>query len=256
MNIEKVGVVYQTTDYGMFAGLVGNRDVMRSRVERIKKSIKENGWITNPIVVNELYEVIDGQGRLMALKELKMPVQYVISKGAGLKECVELNIAQTNWKPVDYAKSYADAGNENYKRLMSLCELYKTISFQCITWIAANMATSTHGIRRTQDGKYKLSKKAFERCKPGLSFISEHHDSIKKLTGASIVIKTSLAWIVNNTEADQKRLAEVIQKRYTQIDPAFSPDQFIENLSKLYNKQLKSGWVYFDDEYRKAKRRH
>lgn len=45
MNIEKVGVVYQTTDYGMFAGLVGNRDVMHSRVERIKKSIKENGWV-------------------------------------------------------------------------------------------------------------------------------------------------------------------------------------------------------------------
>ena len=75
---KKVGTVYSTTDYDSFAKLEGNRDVLQSRKNIIKESIEERGWIRNPVVVNEKMQIIDGQGRFEALKELGMPIEYVI----------------------------------------------------------------------------------------------------------------------------------------------------------------------------------
>lgn len=58
--------IYKTDDHTLFKKLEGNRDV-RS-VEKIIKSIDNVGYVLSPILVNEKYEVIDGQNRLEACK--------------------------------------------------------------------------------------------------------------------------------------------------------------------------------------------
>lgn len=86
--------IYCTSDYTVFKKLLGNRVVLEQRKNTIKNSIIENGYVRNPIVVNEKMEIIDGQGRFEALKELKLPIEYVIAYGAGQKECIALNANQ------------------------------------------------------------------------------------------------------------------------------------------------------------------
>ena len=85
--MEKINTVNRTTDYSLFKRLEGNRNVLEIRVKRITASIKKVGWIQNPVIVNEKMEVIEGQGRLEALKRLGMPVDYIIVPGIGLDEC-------------------------------------------------------------------------------------------------------------------------------------------------------------------------
>ena len=85
--------IYRTTNYGMFRRLLGNRDVTEARISKIVNRIEENGYIESPIAINEKYEVIDGQGRLEALKRLKMPVDYYVVEGAGLKQNTKRSIA-------------------------------------------------------------------------------------------------------------------------------------------------------------------
>lgn len=46
----------KTKDYNMFKLLTGNRDVQRPHVEKIKQSIKNVGYITSPIIVNEKWK--------------------------------------------------------------------------------------------------------------------------------------------------------------------------------------------------------
>ncbi|MBQ2600753.1 ParB N-terminal domain-containing protein [bacterium] len=75
-NDEIVSAVYRTTDYDKFKTLDGNRTVEKSRVNKILKSINDNGYIHCPIIVNERMEIIDGQGRLEAVKQLGIPVEY------------------------------------------------------------------------------------------------------------------------------------------------------------------------------------
>ena len=128
--------VRETNDYGKFKKLLGNREVQEKRISQLMVSIKENGFLNSSIIVNENMEVIDGQARCEALKRLGMPIYYCIHKGAGLKECVDLNIKQGNWTLADYCGSYAANGNLNYIRLAKLMDELKTQYSSCyaIAW--------------------------------------------------------------------------------------------------------------------------
>ena len=99
--------VLVTNDYDMFKRLEGNRSVTELRVKKISNSIKTVGYVMNPIIVNERFEVIDGQGRLEVLRRLELPVYYIVVNGIGRKECIAMNINQTNWSLYDYIQSYA-----------------------------------------------------------------------------------------------------------------------------------------------------
>lgn len=63
-----------TSDYFRFKILDGNRDVLKSHVNKIKESMKKFGWIGPGIIVNEKFEIIDGQTRFYAAKELGLPM--------------------------------------------------------------------------------------------------------------------------------------------------------------------------------------
>ena len=69
-----VANVYETKNYDMFKKLLGNRDVTQQRIEKIKYSIQNVGYVLNPCVINGKNEVIDGQGRIAALRDLDLPV--------------------------------------------------------------------------------------------------------------------------------------------------------------------------------------
>lgn len=68
--MKQTNEIKRTNNYDMFKRLEGNRFVDPKKVNKLKKSINEVGYISNPIIVNEKMEVIDGQHRLEALKEL------------------------------------------------------------------------------------------------------------------------------------------------------------------------------------------
>ena len=144
MNSEEAYKVYTTKDYSIFKRLVGNRDIPESRISKIVESIQTIGWVHNPIIVNEKMEVIDGQGRLTALQRLKMPVEYIIAEGAGNKECIYMNMNMVNWKLPDFIKSYAEQGNENYQRLLSLMERYANGNLDIISTAVYRLSKSKH----------------------------------------------------------------------------------------------------------------
>ena len=104
--------IFTTTEYDLFKRLKGNRDVTNKRVAIIKESISSIGYVSNPVIVNENYEVIDGQGRVRALMELGLPVEYRIITGLGIDDCRAMNLKPTGWSINDFVKSYAEYGNK------------------------------------------------------------------------------------------------------------------------------------------------
>ena len=125
MEMEESNIkVYVTSDYDMFKKMLGNRDIKSEA--RIIESIQTVGYICNPIIVNEKYEILDGQNRLAALKELELPVYFIVQPKAGIEVCRALNIGRRNWSTCDYIDSYAEIGDNmpSYKRLQSLINSY------------------------------------------------------------------------------------------------------------------------------------
>ena len=88
--MQKFNHVYTTNDYTLFTSIDGNRTKNKLHIKRLKQSIKEN-YLFTVIIVNENYEIIDGQHRFDVIKELNLPLYYIICEGYGLAEVHILN---------------------------------------------------------------------------------------------------------------------------------------------------------------------
>jgi len=119
MSIEK------TKDYSKFSTLKGNRELKKFLINKIERSIMEGNMLhSNPIIVNEKFEVIDGQHRLAVAERNELDIYYIIVPGITLNETVALNTASSGWGVRDYINSYASRGNKNYRLLQEFCERY------------------------------------------------------------------------------------------------------------------------------------
>lgn len=113
-KVIKVELI-ETTDYKYFKYRKGNRHVSATKLSTmIEKIKKKNCLMDNPILVDDNFEVIDGQHRLEACKVLKIPVVYKVA----IEEYVDNDVAliQTNsaWNIYDYFDHYIAYGNGNY----------------------------------------------------------------------------------------------------------------------------------------------
>jgi hypothetical protein len=115
----------KTTDYTQFKVLSGNRAIDKGHVINLAKSLAQRPDLlaARPILVNKDMEVIDGQHRLAAAQQLKIPVYYDVAD-LHLEDTIVINHNQRNWSLGDYAKSYADLGKKDYQTFMELREEY------------------------------------------------------------------------------------------------------------------------------------
>lgn len=236
MKDEKVAYnVYTTNDYSIFKRLPGNRDIPESRISKIVESIQSIGWVHNPIVVNEKMEVIDGQGRLTALQRLKMPVEYVVAPGAGNKECIYMNMNMVNWKLPDFVKSYAEQGNENYQRLLSLMERYANGNLNIIS--TALYRISKAKLRDIKEGTLQLTEEQYKAAIPRLEYIKPLLDKLdpKKLPGSIIMLMQTLVYYYDYEEVDKERLLYSVEKYIYNASPWVNNIDCEKEIENAYN---------------------
>ena len=104
--------VYVSHDYN-FNTIDGNRNINQLHVQRLKRSMSEKQLIS-PIIVNENNEIIDGQHRVVALRELGLPVYYIVCPGYSLPEVQRLNREFRAWNVDDFLDGYINFGKESY----------------------------------------------------------------------------------------------------------------------------------------------
>ena len=238
-DVLKAYDVYTTRDYSIFKRLVGNRDIPESRISKIVDSIQKIGWVHNPIIVNEKMEVIDGQGRLTALQRLKMPVEYIIAPGAGNKECIYMNMNMVNWKLPDFIKSYAEQGNENYQRLLSLMEKYAGGNLDIISTAVYRVSKSKHrdikeGILQLTEEQYKAAVPRLEYIKPLLERLDE-----KKLPGSIVTLMQTMIYYFDYPDVDTERLAYSVEKYIYNSTPWVLNTDCEREVENAYNYGLK-----------------
>lgn len=119
-------VIQSSKDYNKFSFIGANRDTSRGHIENLKKAFEENGNLTEvqPILVNDRFEIIDGQHRFNVCKELGVEIYFTQVPGLTVHDARSLNILHRRWHLSDYIESYARAGDTNYQELLQLHEDY------------------------------------------------------------------------------------------------------------------------------------
>lgn len=244
---KKIGIIYETDNFEMFKLMNANRGITNARKKTLIESIRKHGYITSPIIVNEKMEVIDGQGRLLACKELNVPIAYTIVEGIGIDECMVLNANMQNWKTLDFIKSYAQQGNADYQRLLTLANM----GFNVRVYMWVNGLYGGTGLTHDtiNNGNAKCTEYSFEKTVDTLEFIKPLVPCIKAIQGRESEIEKAIAFAYKLDKIDNARLKDIIEKRYSTIEPIANIRHAISEIEKAYNFHLKDNRVYLSMEY-------
>jgi hypothetical protein len=148
-----VNQVYCTTEYDKFKTLEGNREVRINNLMRLRRSLSEK-QLQSPIIVNEVFQIIDGQHRHKIIQELKLPLFYIIMNGYGLKECQRLNANSTNWTQMDFVKGYVDLGYTEYIKIDKFMKMFPDFAhFQIYKYLLQGTCTNSS---RSSEDKMKM----------------------------------------------------------------------------------------------------
>ena len=250
MSTVKDEKIYSTMDYGIFKRLVGNRAVTNNRIGIIKDCIAQVGYISNPIICNEKMEIIDGQGRVEALRQLNMPVEYRVIDGLGITECRAMNLKPTGWTLKDFVDSYAEQGNENYIRLKELHQEYG-FSYFVINGIAVRQVVYITNGYDIRDGSYKLTKQRAEEVEEILKYLSEFKEVQKKIGGRKDCFFGCIGWVAQQEGVNLERLKNSVHNCVGKISPAAMIEVTLRDISEAYNNGFtKKNKRWFDYEWK------
>jgi len=238
--------IYETNDYQWFKFASWNRNISRKKVDALKHSLREYGYIGSPITINEFREVIDGQHRLVACSETGVMVQYIQINGLNMESAITLNESQSAWKWTDYVNAYADIGNKNYQILLDLAKEYDT-TLQSVV-IASTLSTSKACVRRIKSGDFKLSNEEVQRAREMLEY-RKLFEPYKAYLIPEERFFTVLFRLVAFGLIDKDRMVEQVQKHATKYRAGTSLDDTVQNINDLYNINSRSK-AYFVDKYR------
>ena len=231
-------LVQQSNDYDMFSFMEANREQNRGHIEALKAAFEEVGNLTRvqPILVNDSYQIIDGQHRFVACKELGLPIYFTLVPHLGVTEARSMNILHRSWGVLDYARSYAQSGVKSYQRYLKLSEDYGFSNSTLLAYINDSAHTGS-GVR---DNFYKVFRNgdlvipdegAARNRLDKLAEIGEYTPLVTHRPFALALLKA-----MRNENYDQKRMVRKVRISGDKIlKRLLTVDESLRMIEEMYN---------------------
>jgi hypothetical protein len=243
---EVINKVYKTNKYDLFKSLKGNRPANPRHLQRLTESIKKNGMIPNPVLVNENFEVLDGQHRLEAAIRTKEDVYFTFVKDYDLKQVHAINMNQKNWTSKDYMYGYANDGLEDYIKLRDFYERFKVFNVaDCIAMLSnvtsgsAYQMSEAHrmGVKKRtvsmtfNEGTWKSKDLSVaEEWANNLLRIRPHFEGFNKSSFVGTMIG-----MFKHPDFDFEEFLKKLKKRPYMLRQAPSREQYKKMVEDIYN---------------------
>lgn len=237
---KSVNTVQKTNDYTKFKTKKGNRELNKLHLKRLMSSVKELDLLhANPILVNEQYEIIDGQHRFTVCQELKKPVYYIVVKGFGLREIQVLNANSKNWKLEDYIDGYCSMGKVDY------CELKKYVESTNLgvsILIALFCGTdNSEYLNNLRNGNLKITHK--NRGLIVLQWIKDWEQYYQGFSRRSFVL--ALAHIYNVKGYNHEKMMQKMKYQSAKLVDSLNTKTYLAILEEIYNFKERGDKVRF-----------
>jgi len=236
---KKVAEVFESMDYDKFSTLKGNRIIKSIHVTRLIASF-ESEYLMSPIIVNEAFEIIDGQHRFESAKSLSLPVRYICVPGYGLDQVQRLNTNMENWKSVDYLNAFCELGYSEYLRFRDFMGRFQDFGISACQLILQDTPTTVR--RESKDGgnivikdfkngdfKVRDMKKSIVTAEMLVS-IGDKYDGFDRVTFIRAMIS-----IFNIDGYDHKRLLKKLYRNPSKLTHCNSVSQYRELVEDIYN---------------------
>jgi len=225
--------VYTTTDYFLFKSIKGNRNKNLLHIDRLKKSMMEN-YLFTIIIVNELYEIIDGQHRFDVIKELGLPLHYVICKGYGLDEVHILNANSKTWKSDDYLEGYCNLGYKEYLTYREFQTQYGLGHSQAML-LLGHSGTGGDAIKEFYAGKFKVKNIAESKKKADLLLmIGNYYEGFQRRSFIFAFLR-----LLQHPNFEFSEFIQKLKQQPSSLTDCGTADQYISLIEEIYNYRRK-----------------
>lgn len=128
--------LHKSINYDQFKFIEKNRSINKSHLLKLINKIQiENLTYVNPIIVDKDMNIIDGQHRFLACKELNFPFYYVIDDDYNENKMVMLNTDKLNWSLDDWIHLYCESNKQEYISLKNFLDKYKLPISLALAWL-------------------------------------------------------------------------------------------------------------------------
>ncbi len=184
--------IQRTKNYSIFKKKQENRPLDPLNLKKLIASLRVRNLMNfHPVLVNRNMEVIDGQHRIEAAKQLGLEVFYVIDEEATDEDMILINTTFKKWDLNDFLNYYIAKGNLEYLKLKEYADS-KGLPIHEISRLVTG--GKNRFSRDFKDGKFKFFA-------PG--DIEETDKNLENMEAVSSLIKRYV--FTNNKFVDQKK---------------------------------------------------
>lgn len=182
---EKTITVYETDNFDIFKLNKYNREISPTRVAGFKKQDLKD--VIYP--VNSKGEILDGQHRIMACRELNQKVRFMIIDNADEDYIHDINTVGAKWQVKDFIDHYSKRGLSNYVTLKYYFQQINEFSKRTRGSFIATLA----------------------RFLTGKTMIFNHTGFSQAigLTNGTYQIRTNPAWVINGYKLDEELIDQL-----------------------------------------------
>jgi len=224
-----INQVYETKDYDLFKFIDGNRNINPKQLNKLEKSISEK-YIQVPIIVNEKYQIIDGQHRFTVLKSLKKPIYFIKVDGLGMPEVHRLNTINKNWTLDDYMHSYCNKRIPEYIQYRDFKNRYGFNHNESILLLKGYQPGANNHDQFKQ-GKFKI--KSLEYAEHNAQIIlsyEKYYDGVRK---RSFVL--AMLDCLKLKDFKHRTLLKKMSYQSSKMLHQSCKEDYLRNIEKIYN---------------------
>lgn len=224
-----------------FQKFPGNRPTHKNNVQILKDAIQTNNLLEQqPILINDNWQVLDGQHRLQAAKELKLPIYYTQKSDGNHEDIIILNQNKKNWKTEDFLRLYADGLNiPDYVKLQDFMHLNHLKINQALM-IVRGPIKQMFEFQEFKSGKFKFSvdevylNELMEKIKFFWDLAAEHGIKPLHRIKNTSCLKPYIVF-VTHPQVDWELFKQKLESWWYKIGVRPSFNLYIEMFQDIYN---------------------
>jgi hypothetical protein len=245
--------IQKTTNYDLFKYLLGNRKLKKNHIKKLRTSIEKSNHLNlHPIIVNQNYEVIDGQHRLEVARQLGLEIYYFKSEIISDHHLIDSNVNQQTWEVENYIDYFALKENKpQYILLKQMMKQTKLKPKALITLILGSISNEFLEFLKTGKFIFPTSQDYNKILSFYCDFCAYIND--KKIRPFSMFTNfnftKALRWIYKTTGFEYNIFFKKLDLRWFDLKPQRSSREWYELLINIYNYKNHSK---IDEEYDKT----
>lgn len=231
--------VEKTKDYDKFKILTGNRAVERHHLKKLKASIEKSNHLNlHPIIVNNNFEVIDGQHRLQAARELQVEIFYIQSANIEDDHLIDCNVNQKSFDVENYINYFAIKDKkEEYIQLKNMLKASGLKPKAILTLILGTVSANILEFLKT--GKFKFPTNHDPKMILNFYYDFKAYAADKRIKPLSIFsnhnFTRALRWLFLTQGFEHTIFFKKLDLQWFELKPQRTAEDWYKLLISIYN---------------------